>query len=428
MANSPHRTDARPYEGPACCRVSRLPLTGSPRWCWANADGRYGIRVSRIGTRIISIESWGHVNLENARRGWSACRRALDDGPDAQGPFVIIDDHSRLRAATFNARAFLAQKFKHQLNWRGYIAYGDQSVFKLALNLAQRMNLFQYKIQMAPDYDRAVQTALEWQASAARNRASIWPDVDRDDTPPAEHSAVADAGAPGGPRERALVQHARDLFRHVGQLNLNRYGVVAVEDDCPVDHPFRPVYDALGMIHEDMNRILARYQRSRLRLKRQERALLAKNAALAETQTTLEILLRERRKERRKQAARADQHFADLLLPMVEGLAGQRLTAAQRRRAELLRAIIAHIGDAFVPNPTIARLKLTPRETLTAYLVACGCTTRDAAAVMNTSPRTVERYRAGLRQKAGLVGTNQRLRRWLNNPHDNPPAQAPCQS
>ena len=426
MTNSPPMTDARPLDRLACCRISRLPVAVSPRWCWADAAGRYGIRVSRIGARIISIESWGHVNLENARRGWTVFRQALADAPDAKEPFVIIDDHSGIRAASFNARAFLAQKFKRQLDWQGYITYGDASVFELALNLARRMNLFHFEIQMAADYDQAVRTAVEWQTHGVRNRVSLASNAGTDGMRPAAKTTDMDAGTPDRTRERALAVYARELFQHVSQLNLNRYGVVAVEDEHPSDHPFRAVYDALGMIHTDMERILARYQRSRLRLKRQERELLAKNAALAETQTTLEILLRERREERRKQTARADQHFADLLRPIVEGLTDQRMHAAQRRRAELLRDLIATIGGAFVPNPMIGRLKLTPREMLTAYLVARGCTTREAAAVMNTSPRTVERYRSGLRKKAGLTGTHRQLHRWLNHQDDNPSSVEPC--
>ena len=423
MTKSPHTSDEGPPEIKACCRISRMPVSASPRWCWASPEGRYGIRVTRIGTRIINVESRGHVNLDHARRGWAIFRTVLSDAPDAGGPFVVIDDHSRIRAATFNARAFLAQKLKRQSNWQGYIAYGDMPVFKLALNLARQMNLFGFKIQMAADYDRAVHKALEWQEHGTRDRARSLSGGDRDDLLPAEKATGHAAAA--GLREQVLEAHARELFRHVGRLNLNRYGVVAVEDDRPSDHPFRPVYDALGMIHADMNRILARYQRNRLRLKRQEQALLVKNAALAETQTTLEILLRTRREEHRKQTARADQRFTDLLLPIAEGLTGTRMSTAQRRRAELLRDIISNIGRTFVPNPMVGTLKLTPRETLTAYLVARGCTTREAAAVMNTSTRTVEHYRAGLRKKAGLAGTGQRLRQWLNDRHDNSSAAGP---
>ncbi|MDJ0801406.1 MAG: hypothetical protein QNI97_00950 [Desulfobacterales bacterium] len=420
--NRPPMSDEESLAGPACCRISRMPVSASPQWCWVSPERLYGLRVTRIGTRIISIESWGHVNLDHARRGWSVYRKAQAAAPEAGRPVIVIDDHSRIRAATFNARAFLAQQLKRQSDWLGYIAYGETPVFQLALNLAQRMNLFDFKIQVAADYDCAIRTALAWQADDARNSTRDLPDGAGHGTPGADRVRDNAMGASASPQAPALEEHARDLFRHVGRLNLNRYGVVAVEDDRPANHPFRPIYDALGMIHADMNRILSRYQRNRLRLKRQEQALLAKNAALAETQTTLEILLRTRREERYKHNARADQRFTDLLLPIVEGLAGTRMNAAQRRQVECLRDIIANIGCMVVPNPRFGELKLTPRETLTAYLVARGCTTREAAAVMNAAPRTVEHYRAGLRRKAGLAGTGQRLRRWLNHPHDKPAA------
>ena len=105
-------------------------------------------------------------------------------------------------------------------------------------------------------------------------------------------------------------------------------------------------------------------------------------------------------------------------MPIVEGLAETALTSAQQRQGEFIRDIIANIGHTFVFNPMDNALKLTPREMLTAYLVARGCTSREAAEVLNTSPRTIERYRAGLRRKAGLAGSGRSLEAWLSPQDD----------
>ena len=179
------------------------------------------------------------------------------------------------------------------------------------------------------------------------------------------------------------------------------------------DHPFRAVYDALELIHIDMQRILERHQRNLKHLQSQEQALLEKNAALAETHTTLKILLRTRREERRKMTARIGQRFRDLLLPIVEALEDTHPSGAQQRQAAFIRDIITHISQPFIFDTQRNALNLTAREILTAYLVARGCTSREAAQVLNTSPRTIDRYRSGLRKKAGLQGTGQRLGRWI---------------
>ncbi len=411
MTNAQQFDDGWPSGSQACCRVSRQPVFTSPRWCWVSPAGRYGIRVTRIGPRIISLEAWGHVDLNHIRRGWAVINQALADAPPDRGPFIVIDDHSRISGATLNARTYIAQQLQRLSNWRAYIAYGAPSVFELGLNLARRMRLFSFEIQVVADYDQAVRMAQEWQA---RPRQA----TPRGSTAGDDHQPLPEATAPTDPRELALQSYARELFHHVGQLSLNRYGVVAVPDNRSSDHPFRSVYDALAMIHADMLRILARHQRNQRRLQKQERALLAQNAALAETQTTLGILLRTRQEERRKHTGRVGQRFKDLLLPIVEGLAATQLTARQERQVEFIRDIIAHIGHAFSFNPMVNLLKLTPRETLTAYLVARGCRSREAAEVMNTSPRTVERYRAALRKKAGLAGTGLPLGPWLSRQRD----------
>ena len=398
----------------ACCRVSRQPVYSSPQWCWTSPDNRYGIRVERVGERIISLDSWGLINQENVRRGWSILHRALAAAPPGNGPFVIIDDHSRINGSTLNARSYIANRFQEVSNWQAYIAYGGPAVFKLGLNLARRMGLFRFDIQVVADYEEAIRMAQETMVRRRQIRPCSPERSDGDDAAPQTPSAGGGADGRAHAHAEALQVFARELFHHVGQLNLNRYGVVAVRNECAPDHPFRAVYDALGMIHADMLRILARHQHDRRRLQDQERALVEKNAALAEAHTTLRILLRARQGQRRQQTARISQRFKDFLMPIVDGLADTDLTLAQQRQGEFIRDIIANIGHRFIFNTMDNALKLTPREMLTAYLVARGCTSREAAEVLNTSPRTIERYRAGLRRKAGLEGTGRSLEAWLS--------------
>ena len=414
--SSKHAIDAvQPPGALACCLVSRQPVHASPDWCWSNSEGRYGIRVNRIGERIISLETWGHVNLNDVRHGWSVLRRALTDAPSDKGPFIVIDDHARISGATLNARRFIAQQLQHLSDWQVYIAYGAPAVFKLGLDLARRMELFSFPMEVVADYDEAIRLALEWQAHPSRQDHADRRDGTGRAKTPSDAAFSTDAADPSREsRDATLQAYARELFHYVGRLNLNRYGVIALQDDRRADHPFRAVYDALAMIHADMTSILARHQRNQRRLQDQERALLAKNAALAETQTTLKILLQKRREERTRQTVRIGQRFRDLLLPIVEGLADTTLRRSQQRQVAFIRDIITTISQAFTFNSMASALELTARETLTAYLVARGCTTGEAAEVMNTSPRTVEHYRAGLRRKAGLEGTGLPLRPWLN--------------
>ncbi len=405
----------------ACCRFSRQPVYSSPDWCWTSPDNRYGIRVERVGARIISLDAWGHINRENVRRGWSILNRTLAAAPPGSGPFIIVDNHSRISGSTLNARSYIAKKFQQISTWQTYIAYGGPAVFKLGLNLARRMGLFRFDIQVVADYQEAIQMAMD--ASHHRRPVrSYGPDqTDAGEAVSGTPSAGDNADGRAHPHAETLQALARELFQHVGQLNLNRYGVVAVRDERATDHPFRTVYDALGMIHADMLRVLARHQHNRRRLQDQVRALVEKNAALAEAYTTLRILLRARQVQRRQEAARISQRFKDFLMPIVEGLAETALTSAQQRQVEFIRDIIANIGHAFVFNPMDNELKLTPREMLTAYLVARGCTSREAAEVLNTSPRTIERYRAGLRRKAGLAGSGRSLEAWLSCQGDDGP-------
>ena len=392
----------------ACCRVSGLPLYTSPDWHWTSPQGRYAIRISRVGERIFSLEHRGYVDLPTIRRSFGLLQRVLAGTPAANGPFALLDDHSRISCASLNARRYILKQLLRQSQLKAYIAYGASTVFHLGLVLARRIDLFSFKVGKVADYPQAMALAQNWMGSPARPPADVsTADPNGDDPDAKAHCEDR--------RETALQEFARELLAHIGQLNFENNGDQGRPAAIAADHPFRAVYDALELIHVDMQRILARHQRNLRHLQSQEQALLGKTAALAETHTTLKILLRARREERRKMTARIGQRFRDLLLPIVEALEDTHPAGAQQRQVAFIRDIITHISHPFIFDRKRDAFNLTAREILTAYLIARGCTSRETARVLNTSPRTIDRYRAGLRKKAGLQGTGQRLGEWIRS-------------
>lgn len=403
--SSPHQP---PSEAKACCRISGLPVKFAADWKWISPAGDYAIKIHRIGERIISVEHAGYVDSFKSRRGFALFKCVLTGMPAASRPVIVLDDHSRISGATLNARRSIVKHLLGQSQLKAYIAYGASPVFHLSLHLARRMNLFNFKVRMVADYAQAMTLAQGWIGPPVDSGA------DRQNTGLADNEPAPTTQGDEC-REASLQAFARELLTHIGRLNLEHNGDQVTPPAVTSDHPFRSVYDALELIHVDMKRILARHQRNLKHLQSQERALLEKNAALAETHTTLKILLRTRREERRKMTTRIGQRFRDLLLPIVEALEATHPSGAQQRQATFIRDIITHISQPFIVDPKRNAWHLTARETLTTYLVARGCTSREAARVLNTSPRTIDRYRAGLRKKAGLQGTGQRLGVWIRS-------------
>ncbi len=397
-----------PLDAIACCRVSGLPVYFTPDWRWISSSGGYAIEIHRIGERIISLAHRGYVDSLIARRGLALFERVLAGMPTVNGPVIVLDDHSRISGATLNARRTVLKHLLRHSHLKAYIFYGASTVFPLSVNLARRMSRFNIKVRKVADYAQAMALAQSWDPPSARFRSH-------------GPSAGPTGGDPvaaihrGDHRHASLQKFARELLAHISQLNLEHNGGRTSSAAIAPDHPFRAVYDALALIHVDMQRILARHQRNLKHLRSQENALLEKNAALAETHTTLKILLRTRREARRKKTTRIGQRFRDLLLPIVEALEDTKTSAGQKLQAAFIRDIITHISHPFIFDLQRKAWQPTARETLTAYLIARGCTSREAARVLNTSPRTIDRYRAGLREKGGLRGTGQRLGVWIRS-------------
>jgi len=72
-----------------------------------------------------------------------------------------------------------------------------------------------------------------------------------------------------------------------------------------------------------------------------------------------------------------------------------------------------HIGDN--PEPFHQVEQLTPREREVLTLVARGASSKEAARILNISPRTVEVHRARIKQKLGARNAADLMRIVLGN-------------
>ena len=416
-----NRSDALPYTNiplPTHCPVTGLPIYSHSSWTYASPGGDYRLQVSFIGDRIVWLQPKGYVRLKYAQAGMALLEDVLFSMMPKSMPFIAVDDYSAVSGASLNARRFIIQALRQEQRLRSYIAYGAPRIFRLGLELSRRFAFFPFEVIVAPDYEAA--------AAAAGNRLGgmeAVPDDGLPDSADPSHGVAADGRRPLGGQPDALAPYAGELLEVVGRITLEPYGMAAISHTVALEHPFRPVYDALAILREDMQAILERHREAREKLEVREKEVIAKQAALNEAHTALNVLYSARQEERRRLEERIKSRFQALLQPLVDGFESTATTPRQRDVVRLLNRVLRHIGACLACQEAPLPAPFTARERLIACLLILGESPRRIARLLELSPRTIQNHCQRMRSKIGLQGSAPTLRDWLTQrayagPHD----------
>jgi DNA-binding NarL/FixJ family response regulator len=147
----------------------------------------------------------------------------------------------------------------------------------------------------------------------------------------------------------------------------------------------------------------------------QQQALMDRSAGLERANAALKQLLDQRETEKNAIEQTMVGNLKRLVFPYLDELGSQSL---DKRTAAYMNIIRANIEQLISPvSNTLggAYRDLTPAEIKVADLVRHGEPTKSIAAVLNTSPSTVEKHRNSIRRKLNIVNKKMNLQAYLNS-------------
>ena len=148
-------------------------------------------------------------------------------------------------------------------------------------------------------------------------------------------------------------------------------------------------------------------------LEKRERELAIKSRNLEEANIALKVLLTKREEDKIILEQDVMSNVHQLVVPVMERLGQSKLDSAQLACVHTLKSNLENIVSPFLRNIGLGHLNLTPQEIHIANLVKDGRTTKEIAALLNLSGRTVEFHRANLRKKLDLKNKKSNLRSYL---------------
>ena len=148
---------------------------------------------------------------------------------------------------------------------------------------------------------------------------------------------------------------------------------------------------------------ISRLKRTEAALKSRERQLSDKSRRLEKMNAALEVLLQKREQDQAAIEEKMLLNIRQLIEPYLEKLAGTRLADNQRLLLDTLRTNLAEILSPFSCRLLAGCSTLTPMELKVAQLVKQGKRSKEVAALLNISAKTVDAHRMRIRKKLGLT-------------------------
>ena len=171
----------------------------------------------------------------------------------------------------------------------------------------------------------------------------------------------------------------------------------------------------LSQLNEKLKQEIEERKQVEQKLRRREAELETKANELEEVNVALRVLLKRRDEDKTELGEKILCNVKELVLPYVGRLRKAELTSQCSAYVNILESNLNDIISPFVLKLSSKLLGLTPTEIQVANLVKEGKTTKDIAAMLNLSSRTVEFHRNNIRKKMGIKNKKANLRSHLQS-------------
>ncbi|MBI4767883.1 MAG: PAS domain S-box protein [Deltaproteobacteria bacterium] len=148
-------------------------------------------------------------------------------------------------------------------------------------------------------------------------------------------------------------------------------------------------------------------------LKKREEELNIRTLHLEETNTALNVLLRQREKDKTDLEEKITANIREMVSPYIEKLKSLARDEIQKTYLNLIKSHLEDITSPFLQNIKSKYMNFTPTEVRVATLIREGKNSKEIGQLINISERTVEFHRNNIRSKLGVNNKPINLRTYL---------------
>ena len=169
---------------------------------------------------------------------------------------------------------------------------------------------------------------------------------------------------------------------------------------------------ALQKAHDDLEKQVAART---VELKQANRELKMQTTGLAESNTALKVLLKQREADKTELEEKVLLNFRELILPYLEKLKNKKLGFKEMAYVDIIESNLNDIISPFVRNFSTRLFRLSPTEVQVLNLIKQGNTTKAIAKTMNLATSTIDFHRHNIRKKIGIKNKKINLSAYLSS-------------
>ncbi len=165
--------------------------------------------------------------------------------------------------------------------------------------------------------------------------------------------------------------------------------------------------EALEKSHKELER----------QVKKRTKELAIRTRQLEELNTALKVLLSKKDEDKKNLKENILSSMNKLIFPYLEKLKKTDLDEKEKIYLEIIESNLKEIISPFADKLSSKYINLTPAEIKVADFVKHGKRTKEIAALLNLSAKTIESHRESIRNKIGIKNTKINLRTYLLSLH-----------
>jgi PAS domain S-box-containing protein len=209
---------------------------------------------------------------------------------------------------------------------------------------------------------------------------------------------------------RGIRKDGSTVWLDVSSALISYGGVPAIQGTFIDITDRKQAEEALWKAHDELE---TRVQARTGELERTFQELEIKRSNLEEMNTALRVLLKKRDEDRTEIEKKIITNIRQLIEPYIQKLRGTNLDEKQMAFVSIIQSNLADITSPFLSNLAPPYLNLTPTEIQIADLIKQGRDTKEIAALMHLSWRTIKTHRRNIRSKLNLQNRKTNLRSYL---------------
>ncbi len=256
---NPNNPDIKPIPEPIC-PVSGLTIICKPEWTDVDLGEEYSVTFKFIGDRILLSIPQGYAGKLSVENYFKERTKVLGTMLKPGEPFFELRDYTNIKKSPSKAarNQYTKGMKADQDRIIGFIGFCAPLPIKLAANVGKHLYKATFPLTIVNDYETAIQKAVEELNFHGHN-------------PTQRHHKVTSHSDWGfkeqGYSSKSTKEYADELLGFVGKINWEMEGVNENKREIIPSHPFKPVFDAIELIKNDLDGLLQERKTAETELK-----------------------------------------------------------------------------------------------------------------------------------------------------------------